>query len=157
MSTLSKRLPTALVQALIILLGLSTFAFLLWAPNVEGVNANATSLFEIYFDDPFLAYVYIGSIPFFIALYQVLKLLALFGENKGFTSDSVSALRTIKYCGLALIAFVLGAEAFIVLLQSGSDDIAGGVAMGVFTLLISAVITITAVVYEKKIAKALPL
>ena len=32
---------------------------------------------DIYLRDPFLAYVYVGSIPFFIGLYQAFRLWVL--------------------------------------------------------------------------------
>jgi hypothetical protein len=51
------------LQVVIVLIGIGVLAFMLWEPHVEGRNAHAT-VFEIYFHDPFLAYAYIGSIPF---------------------------------------------------------------------------------------------
>jgi hypothetical protein len=62
-----KRSSTIFLQIVIVLIGIGTFVLLLWEPQIEGVNAHAT-LFEIYFKDPFLACVYIGSIPYFVAL-----------------------------------------------------------------------------------------
>ena len=58
-----KRGSTTFLQAVILLLGVGVFAFLLWEPNLEGRNVNAT-LFEIYFKDPFLAYIYLAFVPF---------------------------------------------------------------------------------------------
>src|SRR3970282_1515353 len=100
---------------------------MLWEPHIEGRNAHAT-LFEIYFKDPFLAYAYIASIAFFTALYQAFKLLGYVGQNKVFTLNSVRALRTIKYCAMSLVAFIVGAEAYFFVIQRGKgEDIAGGV------------------------------
>ena len=69
-----KRSSTIFLQVVIVLIGIGALALLLWEPHIEGRNAHAT-LFEIYFKDPFLAYAYIASIPFFVALYQAFKLL----------------------------------------------------------------------------------
>ncbi|MEK7529195.1 MAG: hypothetical protein AAB592_05500 [Patescibacteria group bacterium] len=63
-----KRSSTIFLQTVIVLIGIGALAILLWEPHLEGVNANATTLSEIYFDDPFLALVYIWSIPFFMEL-----------------------------------------------------------------------------------------
>src|SRR6267378_1453117 len=109
-----KRGSTIFLQAVILLLGVGVFALLLWEPNLEGRNVNAT-LFEIYFKDPFLAYAYIGSIPFFVALYQGFKVLGYAGQNKVFSQAAVKALRTIKYCAIAIIGFVAVEEIFIML------------------------------------------
>ena len=64
-----KRSSTTFLQVVIVLVGIGTLALMLWEPHLEGRNVNAT-LFQIYFNDPFLVYAYIGSIAFFVALYQ---------------------------------------------------------------------------------------
>src|SRR4051812_17467013 len=118
---------TLFLRAVLVLLGIGALAFLLVEPQFEGVNAHAT-LFEIYFKDPFLAYMYLAAIPFFVGLYQAIKVLAHAGRNREFSPSTVKSVRTIKYCAIALIGFVAGAEAFIMLHES--DDRAGGVFMG---------------------------
>ena len=62
-----KRSSAAFLQAVVVLIGVGVLALLLCEPHLEGRNAHATP-FEIYFKDPFLAYVYVASIPFFVAL-----------------------------------------------------------------------------------------
>lgn len=56
------------------LVGAGAVVFLLAEPHFEGRNVNAT-VFEVYFKDPFLAYVYVGSIPFFVGLSQGFRVL----------------------------------------------------------------------------------
>src|SRR5215207_6675469 len=124
-----KRSSTAFLQAVIVLVGVGALALMLWEPHVEGRNAHATP-FEIYFKDPFLAYAYVASIPFFTALYQAFKLLGYAGRNDVFSQAAVKGLRTIKYCALAIIGFVAVGEIFL-LFGNDSDDRAGGVFMGV--------------------------
>src|SRR5215216_4651835 len=89
------------LKAVLVLIGIGALALMLWEPHIEGRNAHAT-LFEIYFNDPFLAYAYIGSIPFFVALYQAFKVLGYAGQNQLFSQESVMALRTIKICAIVL-------------------------------------------------------
>lgn len=149
-----KKGSTIFLRVIVLLIGLGVLALLLWEPQTEGRNVNADQ-FSIYFRDPFLAYVYLGSIPFFVALYQVFKLLGYIGRDKIFSQKSVRALRTIKYCALAVIGFIAGAEAFIFIVQKGKeDDIAGGVAMGVFIAFISLVIAAAAAVFERLLQNA---
>jgi len=128
-------------------------AFMLWEPHLEGRNAGA-SAFEIYFKDPFLAYVYTASIAFFVALYQAVKLLGCIRRNEVFSVDSVRALRTIKYCAIALVGFIAAAEAYIFIAVRGKDDIAGGVMIGVFLLFVSLVIGSAAAVFERLLQNA---
>src|SRR5882672_12590980 len=99
------------LQVAIVFLGIGSLALLLWEPHIEGRNAHAT-LFQTYFNDPFLAYAYTGSIAFFVALYQAFKLLGHVGNGEVFSQRSVRALRTIKYCGMTLVGFLAGAEAY---------------------------------------------
>lgn len=145
-----KRISIIFFQAVIVLIGIGALAFLLWEPQVEGVNANATN-FEIYFKDPFLAFVYVGSIPFFVALYQVFKALGYVGQNKLFSQATVKALRIIKYCALVIIGFVFVGEVFI--MSNDSDDRAGGVFMGVFMIIGSITIVTAAAILERFINK----
>ncbi len=142
---------TILLQAVIILIGISALAFMLWEPHIEGRNVNAT-LFEIYFKDPFLAYAYVASIPFFMALYQAFKLLGDIGQNKIFSQPAVKALRTIKYCAMAIIGFVAIGEIFIML--GSSDDRAGGVFMGILIAFGSIVIASASAMLERILQNA---
>lgn len=152
MESTMKRGSTIFLQVVIVLIGIGALALLLWEPQIEGVNAHATN-FEIYFKDPFLALVYVGSIPFFIALYQAFEVLGYAGQNKVFSQAAVKALRTIKYCALAIIGFVAVEEVFI-LLNHGSDDPAGGVFMGVLITFGSIVIATAAAMFERILQNA---
>ena len=147
-----KRSSIVFLQVVIVLLGIGTLALLFWEPQVEGVNVHATN-FEIYFKDPFLALVYVGSIPFFVALYQAFRVLEYAGQNKIFSQAAVKALRTIKYCALAIIGFVVIEEIFIMLIH-GSDDVAGGVFMGALITFGSIVIATAAATFERILQNA---
>jgi len=146
-----KRGSTIFLQALILLFGVGVFAFLLWEPHLEGRNVNAT-LFEIYFKDPFLAYAYIGSIPFFVALYQAFKLLGYIRRNEIFSQRSVRALRTIKYCALVIIGFV--AVSVIFMIGGDRDDRPAGVFMRILITFPSIVIGTAAAVFERILQNA---
>jgi hypothetical protein len=134
-----------------VLVGIGSLALLLWEPHIEGRNAHAT-LFEIYFKDPFLAYAYLGSIPFFAALYQGFKVLGWVGQEKAFSPATVKALRTVKLCAIAVIGFVAGGELFIML--GNSDDRAGGVFMGILITFGFAVIATAAATFERILQNA---
>ena len=149
-----KRSSTIFLQIVIVFIGIGALALMLWEPHLEGRNAHATP-FEIYFKDPFLAYAYAASIAFFVALYQAFKLLGYIGANEVFSQRSVKALRTIKYCAMTLVAFIVGAEAYLFIFVRGKDDIAGGVAIGVAMILISAAIAAAVAVFEKRAQNAM--
>src|SRR5712672_263896 len=146
-----KRSSTIFLQIVVVLIGIGALAVMLWEPHVEGRNAHAT-VFEIYFKDPFLAYAYLASIPFFVALYQAFKVLGYAGQNKVFSQAAVNALRTIKYCAIAIIGFVAVGEIFIML--GNSDDRAGGVFMGILITFGSIVIATAAAMFERILQNA---
>jgi len=154
MSSKMKRSSTIFLQVVIVLISFGALAFMLVMPHFEGRNKNAT-VFQVYFNDPFLAYAYIGSIAFFVALYQGFKLLSYVARNEVFSQRSVKALRTIKFCAMTLIAFLLGAEAFFFVVQRGKgEDIAGGVMMGLILIFVSVVIATAAAVFERTLQSA---
>ena len=145
-----KRGSTIFLQVVIVLLGVGVLALLLWEPHVEGVNAHAT-LFEMYFD-PFIAYAYVGSIPFFVGLYQAFKLLGYIRRNEIFSQRSVRALRTIKYCALAIIGFV--AVSVIFMIGGDRDDRPGGTFMRILITFPSIVVAIAVAVFERILQNA---
>ena len=148
-----RRGSTIFLQVVILLIAIGSIALLLWEPHLEGRNVHAT-VFQIYFNDPFLAYAYTASIAYFVALYQAFRLLGYVGRGEVFSQRSVKALRTIKYCGMSLVGFLLGAEAYFFIVRRKSDDIAGGVMMGLVLIFVSAVIATAAAVFERTLQSA---
>lgn len=137
----------------VVLVGISTLAFMLWEPHIEGRNAHAT-LFEIYFKDPFLAYVYVGSTPFFIALHRAFTLFGHVRRSGAFSQVTVDALRTIKHCALALIGFVAGASVFIVI-YGDKEDRPAGVFMSALVTLAAVIIATAAAMFARNLQVAL--
>ncbi len=144
---------TILLQAIIILIGVGALAFLLLEPLTEGRNAGAT-LFQVYFNDGFLACAYVASIAFFAGLYQAFKLIGFIRQNKIFSLDSVKALKIIKYCAMSLVGFAVAAEAYLFIVRPG-DDIAGGVFMGLLIIFFSGVVVIIATLFEYLLQKVI--
>jgi hypothetical protein len=142
---------TVFLRVVLALFGAGILILMLVAPHFEGRNANATP-FQIYFNDPFLAYVYLGSIPFFVGLFHGFRVLGHAGRNQEFSPQAVRSVRIIKYCAIALIAFVAGAEVFI--LSITDDDRAGGVMMGVFIAFAAIVVATAMAILERVLQNA---
>ena len=148
-----KKSSTVFLQIVIVLIGIVALAIMIRFPLTEG-RATNLDLVSIY-ADPFLVYGYLASIAFFVALYQAFKLLGYIGQNKVFSLNSVKALRTIKYCAMILIGFIVGAEAYFNIVQRGKgEDIAGGVAIGLVMIFLSVVIATAAAVFERLLQSA---
>lgn len=117
------------LQAAVLLAALAALAFLLGEPHLEGRNVRAT-LFQIYFQDPFLAYVYAGSIPFFLALRRAFDLASCLRRGQAVSLETLAALHAIRRCGWALLAGVAGGLV-LVLLHGDREDRPAGLALGV--------------------------
>lgn len=146
-----KRGSTLFLKVVVSLIGIGTLAGLIWFPQIEGKNANS-DLVSIYLRDPLLIYVYVASIPFFVALYQAFKLLGYIEQDKVFSQMAVRALRIVKYCVIAIIGFIVVVEAFVILGVEG--DRAGIVAMGIYTTFVSVVIATAVAVFERLLQNA---
>ena len=135
------------------LIGLGVLFLMLWEPHIEGRNARATT-FEIYFNDPFLAYVYVGSIAFFVALHRAFRVFGDVRRTGAFSTATVRDLRTIKKCAWAIVGFVIGAAIFIIRLGDGEDRPAG-IVMSAVVALGSGLVATAATLLAKKLDRAL--
>src|SRR5687768_3196072 len=149
-----KRSSAAFLQTVIVLIGVGALALMLWEPHIEGRNKHATP-FEIYFKDPFLAYAYVASIPFFVALYQAFKVLGYARRNTVFSQAAVKALRTIKFCAIALIGFV--AVSLIFMISGDRDDRPAGIFMRILITVPSIVVAAAAAMFERILQNAVEL
>ena len=141
------------LQGVIVLMGIGTLGLMLWEPHLEGRNAHATT-FEIYFKDPFLAYVYVGSIPFFVALHRAFGLFGHVRRNGTFSQMTLNALRVIKRCAMAIIGFVAGGVIFIIMFGD-RDDRPAGVFMSVLVAFAASVIATAAAMFARYLQSAL--
>ena len=141
-----KRSSTVFLQIVIVLIGIGALAFLLGEPHLDGRNEHA-KLFEVYFKDPFLAFAYIASIPFFVALYQAFKLLGYAGQNEVFSQAAVRALRTIKYCAIAILGFIAASVVFMPF--ADADDGPPGVVMRVVLAFGAVIVASAAAMFER--------
>jgi hypothetical protein len=143
-----KKGSTMFLQAVIVLIGVVVLAIMIRFPLTEGRAANL-DLFHIYFD-PFIIYGYVASIAFFVALYQVFKLLGNIGRNKVFSLNSMKSLKIIKYCAIILSVSIVMAALYIKVFHSKDDDPVGFIAIAILAVFASIIIAIVTNVFEKK-------
>ena len=148
-----KKSPALFLQIAIVLMGFGTLVLMLWEPHIEGRNTHAT-MFEIYFKDPFLVYVYVGSTPFFVALYQAFGLFGNVRQNGAFSQMTLDALRSIKRCAIAIIGFVAVGVVFIILFGDKADRPAGFF-MSLLVTIASSVIAIGAEMFGRNLQNAM--
>lgn len=144
-----KQSSTLFLKIILVLMGFVVITVMLWFPQVEGRNRDSDPI-SLYFNDPFLAYIYLGTVPFFFSLYQAFRLLGYIEQNMTFSSSSVTALRNIKYCALVIMGLMAGAMLWVRIMSfSNNEDSAGFIAIGLGVILISAVISVFAALLQK--------
>lgn len=148
-----KRIPTLFLQVVVVLIGIVALAILIRFPLTEGRAVNL-DLFSIY-SDPLILFAYAASIAFFVALYKAFRLLGYIGQNKVFLSNSVGALKSIKYCAIVLSICIVTAGIYVKITHHKDDDPAGFFAMCIVTTFASAVVATAAAIFEKILQNAL--
>ena len=149
-----KKASTLFLKFVIGFIGVVALIWLIWSPQLEGRAADL-DLISIYLD-PLIIYTYIGSIPFFVALYQGIKLLGYVDGNKVFSQDSVDAVKKIKYCAIAFMGFILLGILYINLFIRGEDP-AGVTALSIFITFASIIIATAAAVFQRLLQNAIDL
>jgi hypothetical protein len=139
------------LQSLIIIFGIVILSFLIRVPLTEGRAVNL-DLYHIY-ADPFILFGYIASIPFFVALFKVFKILGYYGQNKIFSLIAIREVKIIKYCAILFSILILSAGIFIILFHNKEDDPAGFISLCILTTFLSIVVASIARVFEKKLQK----
>jgi len=148
-----KNIPTMFLQAVIVLISIVALAILVYFPQTEGRAANL-DLISIY-ADPLILYGYAASIAFFIGLYKAFRLLGYIGQNKVFSSNSVEALKSIKYCAISLTISIVMAGIFIRIAHHKDDDPAGFLAMCIVTSFACVVVATAAAIFQRILQNAL--
>src|SRR3989344_1452699 len=146
-----KKGSTLFLKFVICLIAIGVLAGMIWFPPTEGAARNL-DLISIY-TNPFIIYIYIGSTPFFVGLYQAFKLLNFIDANKAFSQDAVNTLKNMKLASLSFIGFITVAELYLRFFVQG-DDIAGPTALGIVISFASIIIATAAAISQKLLQNA---
>lgn len=102
---------------------------------------------------PILISMYVTVVPFFIALYQTLKLLSYIDANKAFSGASIKALKIIAYCATIVgVLYALGLP--YIYYVADLDDAPGVMAIGLIITGASFVVATFAAVCKKLVQSA---
>ena len=142
------------LRAVTVLVGLVVLAGLVFEPHVEGRNMDATPA-EIYLHDPFLLFVYVGSIPFFMALFQAFRLLGYVGSGESaFSVHSLRASRLIRDGARVTIGFVVVG---VVILMFVGEERPVALFLGLIPTLALLTIASSAALFERLLQRAVDL
>lgn len=137
-----KRGSTFFLKVVISLIGIGVLALCLFVLPA-GILSDKTGDYR-----PILLGMYVPAIPFFIALYHALKLLSFIDKNKVFSSASIKALQTIKYCAIAISILYTAGMPYIFQVAD-RDDAPGVVAIGFLFIFASLVVATAAAIFQK--------
>ncbi|MCK1995023.1 DUF2975 domain-containing protein [Peribacillus muralis] len=148
------RVSTLFLKIAVILIGLPVLALCIFlVPEI------ATFAVELFPNIPFLnvlvfIYMYVTAIPFYVALYQALKLLSYIDKNKAFSELSVMTLKKIKYCAMTISSlYVVGMPFFYFMAEL--DDAPGIIVIGLVIIFASMVIAVFAAVLQRLLKNAI--
>lgn len=136
-------LRSVIIAVGLLVLGLCVFAL------PAGIASDKTGYYW-----PIVAGLYLPAIPFFIALYQTLKLLGLIDKNKAFSDEAVRTLKIIRNCA-AVIAALFTAGMPYIYYAADRDDAPGVIAIGLVIIGASLAIAVFAAVLKKILQSAL--
>ncbi len=133
---------TLFLRSVIFLIGAGVLALCIFVLPV-GIRSDNSGMYR-----PILIGMYLPAIPFFIALFQGLKLLSFIDTNKVFSPSSINALKYIKYCGLAISALYTAGMPYIFRVAE-MDDAPGVAMLGFIFIFASLVIAAAAALFQK--------
>lgn len=143
-----ERGSTIFLRAVVLLMGLIIFAICALALPAGIRHEDAGGYI------PILLGLYVPTIPFYIALHQTLKLLSYIDQNKAFSELSIKALKTIKYCALAISGFFTAGLPYIYLVAE-EDDAPGVIVIGMLLAFAPMVVAVFAAVLQKLLQNAI--
>ena len=97
---------------------------------------------------PIVLGMYVAAVPFFIALYQAVRLLDYIDNNQAFSGKAVATIKNVKYCAI-VISTMFAVSSPYVYLVADADDAPGVLAMALVIMFASTVIATVAAVLQK--------
>jgi hypothetical protein len=149
-----KKGSTLVLKGTVLLMGVIVLALCIFAlPSVwkggsaEFPQASRALLFIVIG-------LYITVVPFFIALWQTMKLLSYIDKNIAFSDLSVRTLKIIKYCGISIGAIFMACVPLLLPIAE-ADDAPGLVVFGFVIACVSFVIAVFAAVLQRLLENAI--
>lgn len=151
-----KKGSTFFLRAVVIVLGLIVLALCIFAlPQMwGGVAETDPPQIVVLSLRLIIAGLYASAIPFFIALFQTIKLLGLIDKNIAFSEMSVSVLNKIKYCAIVISALYLSGVPLLFPFAE-LDDAPGLLVIGFAIACMPVVIAVFAAVLQRLLQNAI--
>lgn len=143
------------LKTIAFLIGVAVLAVCVyWLPQAAIRDAKVRpGDYSIY---PLLICAYGVCITFFVALYQIYKLLSYININNAISELSIKSLKVIKKCAFTIIIFILLLIVYLrIFAMFTGEDAAGPIALGLIGILVTAIIAAIIDVLQKPIKNIL--
>lgn len=145
---------TNFLRVVVFLIGIVVLLLCIFAlPWIAKQASEVDSVISSYLYPMFIG-MYVAAIPFFIALYQALRLLSLIDRDHAFSEYSVRALKNIKFCAVTISIVYMVIMPFFYLIGE-IDDAPGVIVIGLVIIFASMVIAVFAGVLQKLLNSAI--
>ncbi len=134
-----------------IVLALCVFALPAIWQNVPNETHGQAVWFQVR---AIIAAFYVGAVPFYITLYQSLKLLGYIDKGEAFSNLSVQALKVIAWCGVAISAIFVASLPFFYLWAQRADA-PGLIPMGMILACSAFTVTVFAALMQRLLKQAI--
>ncbi|MFA7253138.1 MAG: DUF2975 domain-containing protein [Patescibacteria group bacterium] len=148
-----KQVSTLFLKGVIILIGLAVLALCIFV--LPSIAREMVDVMPVQYQLlPILIVLIASTIPFYIALFQALKLLTYIDKNIAFSELSVKALKNIKNCATIIGALYAACLPFIFIVAE-LDDAPGVALIGLVIVGASFVVATAAAVFQKLFQNAI--
>nr|WP_241680324.1 DUF2975 domain-containing protein [Metabacillus mangrovi] len=142
------------MKGTIFIIGLTILSLcVFYLPNLARETA-VTYPEYAYLKMPVLMGLYLTAIPFFLALYQALKILNYIKGKDAFTDLSVQSLGSIRNCAIAIIVLYVIGMIILTVLNALHPGIA---LMGLVIIFASLVIAVFSAILQELLRRAIEL
>lgn len=149
-----KRVSTNFLRFIIFLIGAGVLALCVFA--LPAMWKGGSAEFPTASDALFLIMIgmYATAVPFFIALWQALKLLSYIDQNKAFSDLSVRAIRNIKHCATIIAVLYVGGVPLLLPIAD-ADDAPGLLPIGMAIACIPIAVAVFAAIFQRLFQNAI--
>ncbi|MED3795291.1 MULTISPECIES: DUF2975 domain-containing protein [Niallia] len=147
-----KKGTTLFLKLAVILIGIPVLALGIW--GVFDLTKNPVNPEYAHILYPIVIGIYVSAIPFYMALYQALRILGYIDKNEAFSEVSIKALSRIKKDAIVISIIYVLMIPFIFLLAQ-IEDAPGLILFGMVPIFASIVIAVFAAVLQRLLQQAI--
>lgn len=147
-----KRYSTIFLKLAVIFIGTPVLALCIFGSIWLAKNPVNPDYAHILY--PIVIGILVSAVPFFVALYQALRLLGYIDKNIAFSELSVKALKNIKYCAVTTCTLYVVMMPFVYFVAE-KDDAPGLIIIGMAPIFASLVIAVFAAVLQRLLKEAI--